>query len=57
MGLNYSNLIQATREAFIDGYFRTGDIGYYDENGFIMVVDRLKEIFKFIGNHVGLMPT
>ncbi|XP_021957098.2 probable 4-coumarate--CoA ligase 3 [Folsomia candida] len=50
--LEYFENPKATREAFIDGYFRTGDIGYYDENGFIMVVDRLKEIFKFIGNHV-----
>ncbi len=43
---------QATRESFVDGFFRTGDVGYFDENNFIMIVDRLKEIFKYIGHHV-----
>ncbi|CAL8089695.1 unnamed protein product [Orchesella dallaii] len=36
----------ATKAAFIDGFFRTGDIGYYDEHGYIYISDRLKEIFK-----------
>ncbi|CAH0547552.1 unnamed protein product [Brassicogethes aeneus] len=30
-----------------DGYFRTGDIGYYDEDKCFYVVDRLKGIFKY----------
>jgi long-chain acyl-CoA synthetase len=29
-----------------EGWFKTGDIGYIDENGFLMVTDRKKEIFK-----------
>ncbi|CAH0547550.1 unnamed protein product [Brassicogethes aeneus] len=30
-----------------DGYFRTGDIGYYDEDKCFYIVDRLKGIFKY----------
>ncbi len=29
-----------------DGYFHTGDIGVFDENNFLTVTDRKKEIFK-----------
>lgn len=29
-----------------DGYFHTGDIGFFDENNFLTVSDRKKEIFK-----------
>lgn len=30
----------------------SGDIGYYDENGEIFIIDRIKEIMKFRGHHV-----
>ena len=33
-----------TADAFIDGWYRTGDIAIMDEDGFIEIVDRLKEI-------------
>jgi long-subunit acyl-CoA synthetase (AMP-forming) len=32
-----------------DGYLRTGDIGYVDDNGFVFLVDRLKEMIKVKG--------
>ncbi|MDW8469691.1 MAG: long-chain fatty acid--CoA ligase [Burkholderiales bacterium] len=44
---------QATRDAFIehDGkrFFRTGDLGYYDEEGYFYVTDRLKRMINCAG--------
>lgn len=34
------------------GYGKTGDIGYYDSNGFVHYVDRLKEVIKYCNNHI-----
>ena len=40
--LGYSNNAQANQETFSAGWLRTGDLGYYDRDGFIFVVDRIK---------------
>jgi len=37
-----------------DGWLRSGDIGYYDSNGYVYVVDRLKELIKYKGFQVGI---
>jgi long-chain acyl-CoA synthetase len=42
----YFNKPKATQEAFIDGWFRTGDAGSIDEEGNIFMTDRIKDIFK-----------
>ncbi len=40
----YLNNPEATAEAVIDGWFRSGDVGIKDEDGFISIVDRTKDM-------------
>ncbi|EFA06717.1 Luciferin 4-monooxygenase-like Protein [Tribolium castaneum] len=49
----YYNNEEATRNSFTsDGWLLTGDLGYYDQDEYFYIVDRLKELIKYKGFQV-----
>ena len=42
--LGYYKNDEANKEAFRDGYFMTGDIGYVDRDGFVFITGRKKSV-------------
>lgn len=48
----YYNLPEKTEEAFAGDWFHSGDLGYFDSDGFLWVVDRKKDMVKTGGENV-----
>lgn len=48
----YWNRAEATAEAVQDGWFRTGDAGYFDEEGYLYIHDRVKDMIVSGGENV-----
>src|SRR5437660_2401576 len=49
---SYWNNPDETKGAFRNGFFRTGDIGYQDANGYFYILDRLKDMIVTGGENV-----
>jgi long-chain acyl-CoA synthetase len=45
----YWNKPQETKGSFVGRFFRSGDVGYMDEDGYIFIVDRIKDMINASG--------
>ncbi|ODQ65967.1 acetyl-CoA synthetase-like protein [Nadsonia fulvescens var. elongata DSM 6958] len=50
--LGYINNEKANAESFTNGYFRTGDQGYKDEDGYVFITGRIKELINRGGEKI-----
>lgn len=49
----YWNNPEATAKSHIDGWFKTGDIGYIDDEDYLFIVDRIKDMVIRGGENIG----
>jgi acyl-CoA synthetase (AMP-forming)/AMP-acid ligase II len=50
--LGYWRNPEATEKSFVDGWFRSGDVGRWDEDGYLYIVDRKKDMILTGGENV-----
>ncbi|MHA6296927.1 long-chain-fatty-acid--CoA ligase [Devosia sp. CAU 1758] len=48
----YYDNAEASKDAFMDGWLRTGDVGHMDEDGYVFLVDRIKDLIICSGFNV-----
>jgi len=51
----YWNRDEANKESFTDGWFHTGDVGYLDDENFLYIVDRIKDIVIRGGENISCL--
>lgn len=49
----YWNRPQANAQVFTEGWFHTGDVAYLDDEGYLFIVDRIKEVIIRGGENIG----
>jgi fatty-acyl-CoA synthase len=52
MMTGYWNRPDATQSTIVDGWLHTGDMGYLDEDGYLYIIDRLKDMIVSGGENV-----
>lgn len=50
--IGYWKLPEATTKTLIDGWVHTGDAGYMDEEGYVFICDRIKDMICYAGENV-----
>ncbi|NJN11975.1 MAG: fatty acid--CoA ligase [Richelia sp. RM2_1_2] len=50
--IGYWKLPEATAKTLVDGWIHTGDAGYFDEDGYIYICDRVKDMIVYAGENV-----
>lgn len=50
--LGYLNRPEETAKAFVDGWYRSGDVAYADDHGYLYIVDRAKDMIISGGENV-----
>jgi long-chain acyl-CoA synthetase len=49
----YWNRPEVDADVFVDGWFRTGDVAYLDDEGYLFIVDRIKDLIIRGGENIG----